>query len=398
MSERCRFIEAWLAQRESIVALCAQFGISEKTGHKFLRRFRESGPAGLAERSHAAHTRPQRVPPARVERILALRRAHPLYGPALLRDWLRLHEPEVPWPAASTIGVLLTRAGLVAPRRRRRDPLAARLLTERTAATAPNRVWTADFKGEFVVGTGARAPYCYPRTVLDLHSHFLLGCVALASTRVTSTRARFETLFRTYGLPDVLRTDNGVPFAHPQALGRLGRLAFWWVRLGIRPEHTPPGCPAANGAHERFHRTLKAHTAQPPAASLEAQQRRFTAFQQEYNRERPHTSVPAHRPPAALYTPSLRPYPTRRPTLEYATGTLVRRVAGDGHIKVHGTRLFLSTCLAGEPVGLTQRADGQLTIAYGALALGEFDLAQQRFHPQVRWYAPTPVAEEPPPR
>jgi transposase InsO family protein len=398
MSERCRFIEAWLAQRESIVALCAQFGISEKTGHKFLRRFRESGPAGLAERSHAAHTRPQRVPPARVERILALRRAHPLYGPALLRDWLRLHEPEVPWPAASTIGVLLTRAGLVAPRRRRRDPLAARLLTERTAATAPNRVWTADFKGEFVVGTGARAPYCYPLTVLDLHSHFLLGCVALASTRVTSTRARFETLFRTYGLPDVLRTDNGVPFAHPQALGRLGRLAFWWVRLGIRPEHTPPGCPAANGAHERFHRTLKAHTAQPPAASLEAQQRRFTAFQQEYNRERPHTSVPAHRPPAALYTPSLRPYPTRRPTLEYATGTLVRRVAGDGHIKVHGTRLFLSTCLAGEPVGLTQRADGQLTIAYGALALGEFDLAQQRFHPQVRWYAPTPVAEEPPPR
>jgi transposase InsO family protein len=389
MSERVRFINAWLAQRESVVALCARFGISEKTGHKLLRRYRAGGPAALADRSHAAHTRPHRVPPERVERILALRHAHPLYGPVLLRDWLRLHEPAVPWPAASTIGALLTRAGLVEPRRGRRDPLAARLLTERTAATTPNRVWTADFKGEFVVGTGARAPYCYPLTVLDLHSHFLLGCAALASTRVASTRAHFELLFRTYGLPDVLRTDNGVPFAQPQALGRLGRLAFWWVRLGIRPEHTPPGCPAANGAHERFHRTLKAHTAQPPAASLAAQQHRFTAFQHEYNTERPHTSVPARRPPAALYTPSRRAYPARLPALEYDPDTLVRRVAGDGHIKVHGTRLFLSTSLAGEPVGLTQRADGELTIAYGALALGEFDLALGRFHPRVRWYAPT---------
>ena len=148
-------------------------------------------------------------------------------------------------------------------------------------------------------------------------------------------------------------------------------------------------CPAANGAHERFHRTLKAHTAQPPAASLAAQQHRFTAFQHEYNTERPHTSVPARRPPAALYTPSRRAYPARLPALEYAPDTLVRRVAGDGHIKVHGTRLFLSTSLAGEPVGLTQRADGELTIAYGALALGEFDLALGRFHPRVRWYAPT---------
>lgn len=387
MSERLAFVQQCLSRRQSIVVICARFGISEKTGHKILARFREGGPAALADRSHAAHARPQHVEPATVARILALRRAHPLYGAAKLRDWLVQQEPEGRWPAASTIGTLLSRAGLI-PARRRRGAGPDALASTRAAAGAPNRVWTADFKGEFVVGTGARAPYCYPLTVLDLHSHFLLGCTALASTRVATARTTFEALFRTYGLPDVLRTDNGVPFAQPQALGRLGRLAFWWVRLGIQPEHIPPGQPAANGAHERFHKTLKAHTAAPPAASLAAQQARFAHFQGEYNTERPHESVVDRRPPASVYTPSLRAYPRRLPTLSYPATALVRRVAGDGSIKVHGTRLFLSTALAGEEVGLTQQQDAMLTIAYGQLALGEFDLTVGRFTPCVRWTGP----------
>jgi putative transposase len=384
MSERLAFVQQCLDRRQSIVAICARFGISEKTGHKILARFREGGPAALADRSHAAHTRPNHVDPAIAARILALRRKHPLYGAEKLRDWLVQHEPDGHWPAASTIGTLLTRAGLIPPRRRRSAGPDALAMT-RAAACAPNRVWTADFKGEFVVGTGARAPYCYPLTVLDLHSHFLLGCTALASTGVATARTTFAQLFRTYGLPDVLRTDNGVPFAQPQALGRLGRLAFWWVRLGIQPEHIPPGQPAANGAHERFHKTLKAHTAAPPAASLAAQQARFAHFQQEYNTERPHKSVADRRPPASVYTASVRAYPHRLPALVYPATALVRRVAGDGHIKLHGTRLFLSTVLAGEEIGVTQTIDATLTLAYGQLALGEFDLAASRFTPRVRW-------------
>jgi putative transposase len=387
MSERLAFVQQCLDRRQSIVAICARFGISEKTGHKILARFREGGPAALADRSHAALTRPNHVDPAVVTRVLELRRANPLYGAAKLRDWLVQHEPDGCWPAASTIGTLLTRAGLIPPRRRRRAGPDA-LVRTRAAADAPNRVWTADFKGEFVVGAGARAPYCYPLSVLDLHSHFLLGCTALTSTRVATARTTFEQLFRTYGLPDVLRTDNGVPFAQPLALGRLGRLAFWWVRLGIQPEHIPPGQPAANGAHERFHKTLKAHTAAPPAASLAAQQARFVAFQHEYNTERPHASVADRWPPASVYTASLRAYPRRLPTHVYPATALVRRVAGDGHIKIHGTRLFLSTALAGEVVGLTPQGDAALTIAYGHLALGELDLALGRFTPRVRWTGP----------
>ncbi len=375
-----------MRRRESLRAVCAEFGISEKTGHKWLHRFATDGPAGLADRSHARHGQAHQMSPAMAARIIALRKRHPLYGPEKLRDWLQLHEPAGGrWPAASTIGALLKRAGLV-DSRRRRGQTHARLASGRTAATAPNVVWTADFKGEFALSGGG--PECYPLTVLDLHSHFLLGCTALRSTAVPTARQCFERLFREYGLPEVLRTDNGVPFAQPNAIGRLGSLAFWWVRLGIRPEHTPPGQPAANGAHERFHKTLKAHTLGPPAPSFVAQQRRFDRFRSEYNDERPHASVAGHRPPGADYHGSPRAYPRRLPPMCYPEGTVVRRVSSAGAIKVREVSYSLSHNLAGEDVRLTDTHDDRLIVAYGPLELGEILLATNRFLPNVRWTFP----------
>lgn len=380
MSERLAFIQACLDRQVSIQEICAQFGISEKTGHKVLSRFRTEGMAGLAERSHARHAQAHRMSADVAAAIIALRKKYRAYGPVKLRDWLVQHEPERAWPAASSIGTLLQRAGLV--RSRRRHPSGVRMLTGRTAATAPNHVWTADFKGEFRL---TRGPYCYPLTVLDLHSHYLLDCTAQATTAVAPTRVAFARLFRTYGLPDVLRTDNGVPFAQPNALGRLGALAFWWVRLGIRPEHTTPATPAENGAHERFHKTLKAATTQPAAPSLAAQQRRFDHFQREYNTERPHASLPDHRPPGHTYAPSPRAYPARLPALEYPATADVRRVAAAGAIKWRNHLVFLSTNLAGEYVALLETDRDRVTIAYAALALGDLDLHTHRFTPGVRW-------------
>lgn len=390
MSERLEFIQACLNRSERITAICDRFGISEKTGHKWLARFRAEGEAGLAPRSRAPHT-PHRMPEAIADRILELRRTRRLDGPQKLRDWLVQHHPETCWPATSSIAALLVREGLVKPRRPRRPRGADRLTGELTPATAPNDVWTADFKGQFRVGSG---PYCYPLTVLDLNAHFLLGCDALPSTAVAGARPTFVHVFREYGLPVVLRTDNGVPFAQPNALGRLGALALWWVRLGIRPERTTPATPAQNGAHERFHRTLAAATARPPAATLRAQQRRFDAFRADYNTERPHAALPGHVPPAQVYgtgNATRRPYPPRLPPLWIPPEAEVRHVTPGGTIKWRARRVFLTTNLAGEVVCLTPSDSELVTVSYAALQLGDLDPYTGRFRPDVRWLGQPPA-------
>lgn len=385
MSERLAFIQACLDRTERIVEICDRFGISEKTGQKWLKRFREAGPGGLSDRSRARLEQPHRITPEVAHRLIALKRRYPLYGPAKLRDWLRIHEPREHWPAASSIGELLKRSGLIRPKRRRHSSEERKGLDgHRTRALEPNMVWTADFKGQFRLGR-ASASYCYPLTVLDLHTHFLLGCTALETISVVPTRKIFERLFREYGLPGVLRTDNGVPFAQPNALGRLGSLAFWCVRLGIRPEHITPARPSENGAHERFHKTLKAATIRPASDSLRSQQRRFDEFRSEYNTERPHQSLPEHRPPAHFYTSSPRSYPTRLPALVYPDDAFVRLVAETGYIKWRNHTLFLSSNLAGDYVSLSERDDDIFTIAYGALELGHIDSNTNRFTPRVRW-------------
>lgn len=384
MSERLAFIKACLDRDERIVEICDRFGISEKTGQKWLKRFREEGSSGLADRSRARLLQPHRITPEVTERIITLRRKYPLYGPAMLRDWLRIHEPEVHWPAASSIGELLKRANLIRTRRRHQSPERKALSGPSTRALEPNMVWTADFKGQFRLRRGSGV-YCYPLTVLDLHTHYLLGCKALETTSVAPTRQVFVRLFREYGLPLVLRTDNGIPFAQPNALGRLGALAFWWVRLGIRPEHITPARPSENGAHERFHKTLKAATTRPASQSLTAQQRRFDAYRTEYNNDRPHQSLPEHRPPGYLYTSSPRSYPARLPALVYPDSSLVRLVDGGGNIKWRGQALFLSGNLAGDYVSLSEGEHDIFTIAYGSLELGDLDSNTNRFTPRVRW-------------
>lgn len=383
MSERLAFITACLNRAERIVEICDRFGISEKTGQKWLHRFKTEGLEGLEDRSRAPQQQPHRMSAEIAAKIVKLRRRYPGYGAQKLRDWLTQHYPTERWPAASSIGALLTREHLIRrKRRRRRDAERAALDRARTPAFAPNTVWTADFKGEFRLTSG---PYCYPLTVLDLHTHYLLGCTALGTTAVATTRPVFVRLFQEYGLPSVLRTDNGAPFAQPNAVGCLGALAFWWVRLGIRPEHITPATPSENGAHERFHKTLKADATRPASATLGAQQRRFNRFRAEYNFDRPHESVPGRRPPGTCYTPARRPYPARLPAICYPNATDVRRVDTNGFIKWRTHHLFLSSNLAGEYVGLTETETDLVTIAYASLALGDFDHHTNRFMPRVRW-------------
>lgn len=380
MSQRLAFIKACLNRSERIVDICDRFGISEKTGHKWLHRFRSD--ESLGDRSHAPQHRPHRLSPEVAATILQLRRRYG-YGAQTLRDFLTQQYPDSHWPAASTIGALLEREHVI-HRKRRRSRQAERCALDsvRTPALEPNMVWTADFKGEFRLTSG---PYCYPLTILDLHSHYLLDCTALGTTAVVPTRQAFQRVFREYGLPSVIRTDNGVPFAQPNALGRLGSLAFWWVRLGIRPEHITPARPAENGAHERFHKTLKARATRPASPSLIAQQRRFDRFRQEYNTQRPHRSVPGRRPPSSIYTPASRPYPHRLPPICYPETSALRLVDSSGSIKWRTHHLFLSHNIAGDYVSLTETASELVTIAYASLALGDFDPHLNRFIPHIRW-------------
>jgi hypothetical protein len=243
-------------------------------------------------------------------------------------------------------------------------------------------VWTADFKGQFRLG--GIGSYCYPLTVMDLQTRYLLSCKALNSTAVGPTEKVFTHLFREYGLPHVIRTDNGIPFCQPNALGRLGRLGFWWVRLGIKPEHNKPATPSENGAHERFHRTLKNSVINPAAASMTTQQKRFDLFQDEYNNTRPHTSLPQHRPPGEFYVPSPRPYPKRLPAIEYPTHAQVRLVSETGAFKWNNTSFCISSNLAGQYVGLIE-SDTGLIVLYGELQLGIIEPVNLRFVPRLRW-------------
>jgi hypothetical protein len=231
-----------------------------------------------------------------------------------------------------------------------------------------NAVWTADFKGQFKTGDGR---YCYPLTVADGFSRFLLACQGLAGTLHEPTRRVFERLFKEFGLPAAIRSDNGVPFAS-EALGRLSRLSVWWIKLGIRPELIEPASPQQNGAHERMHRTLKASTARPAAATPAAQQRRFGAFRREYNELRPHEAL-GQKPPASLYQPSARPYPPEEPSIQYPGHFEVRRVSRNGGIRWHKGWLNVSSVLAEEQVGLEEVDDGIWSLFFGGLFLARFD-------------------------
>jgi putative transposase len=366
MDQRLLFIRDHARGAWPMAALCAQYGVSEKTGYKWLARYAEGGAAALADRSHAPHVVRHALPPALADALLALRAAHPRWGPRKLVAYLRDRAPNESWPAASTVGALLRREGLARPRRRR--PPLGHPGKPTTLVTHANQLWTADFKGQFKTRDGV---YCYPLTVCDAHSRFLLGCRALDSVREAGAEPVFRALFREYGLPEAIRTDNGVPFA-TTALGRLSRLAVWWIRLGIRPELTQPSHPEQNGRHERMHRTLKAETTRPPEATGRAQQRRFDAFRRDFNDVRPHEAL-GQRPPARVYTPSPRPYPARLPALDYPGHWEVRRVSRNGGVRWHNHWVNVSHVLGEEYVGLEPVADGLWSLYLGPVLLGRFD-------------------------
>ena len=384
MSQREEFIRLVHQRRHPITELCIAFGISEKTGHKWLSRFHREGALGLADRSHVPHLAPHQISPRVRREITRLREAHPTWGARKLRVVLARSSPEITWPASSTIGELLRREGLISTTRRRRYPKVTAgvpLDSGLTIARSPNDVWTTDFKGEFRLGPG---PYCYPLTVLDAQSRYLLGCTALLSTATVPVKVVFTRLFEKFGLPEVIRSDNGVPFASSPSLGRLSTLSVWWIRLGIRPERIAPGHPEQNGQHERMHKTLKAEATRPPSASLRHQQSRFDHFRREYNSLRPHEAL-GQREPASLYTPSRRHFPARLSPLEYPPHLELRCVGGNGMVAWRGQQFWLTRALAGEVIGLEETEEDTWTISFGPLTLGTYHPPSNIFLPETCW-------------
>lgn len=353
--------------------LCDRYGISPKSGYKWLARFAEEGRRGLADRSRAPHSCPHRMAPEVAGRLVAARGSHPSSGPRKLLDWLRERDPEGPWPAPSTVGDFLRRRGLVKPRRRRRPPFHPGVVPPTT--TGPNDLWTADFKGHFKTGDGV---YCYPLTIADHHTRFLLACQGLLSTKGTGARRGFTDAFRAYGLPAAIRTDNGVPFATTGIHG-LSQLNVWWMQLGIQHQRIRPARPQENGAHDRMHKTLKAGAIRPPRGSLAAQQRAFNQFRREYNEERPHEYLQG-RPPAARYRPSPRPFPERVPAPEYPGHFLVKRVTSGGTIRFKRKLLFLANPLRHLEVGLEEVNDGIWSLYFYRVLLARFDEREYILH------------------
>jgi transposase InsO family protein len=379
--QRMRFVLACLDDEESMAALCRRFGVSRPTGYKWLRRYREGGPELLSDRSSAPQAHPNQVRPEIEKRILSMRAAHPTWGSrkivaALARQSQRDRE-DLDWPAASTVGQMLKRAGLAFPRRHRRDRASATPgLCGTGAAQTPNHRWCADFKGWFRTGDGSR---CDPLTITDAHSRFLLRCQA-AQVAHSVVRGLFEATFREFGMPQAIRTDNGEPFASVGLKG-LSRLAVWWMRLGIAHERIEPGRPQQNGSHERMHGTLKRQTANPPAHSLRAQQARFDRFREEYNKQRPHEGLPDMATPGSIYRPSAQPYPDRLPEMAYPPGQQLRRVDDTGKFTFNGKKVRLCKPLSDQTIGLEPLreesaeldADRFWIVRFGSVDLGVLD-------------------------
>ncbi len=352
--------------------LCANFGISREIGYVVLRRYRESGAAGLVELNRAPQRHPNQTA-AEIERaVLGLREAHMRWGPRKLKRIMERDQPGRPWPATSTIGEMVKRAGLVAPRKKRRrtEPYTQPL----AHANQSNRVWCADFKGWFRSGDGARID---PLTISDAWSRYLLRSQAVEKTDTERVRAIFEAAFREYGLPEAIRTDNGAPFASP-AVGGLSRLAVWWMKLGIVPERIQAGHPEQNGRHERMHRTLKQDLR--PADDWRSQQRELDRFRQDYNQVRPHEALDMQTP-ASVYEPSPRNYPAREPEVEYPDTMEVRTVKSHGYFRWKKKDIFLTEVLWGEPIGLLPIGDGLFNIYFADRPLIGFDACRGKLVP-----------------
>jgi transposase InsO family protein len=363
---RTEMLNGWLSQEYSITELSESYSVSRKTIYKWIERYLSQGKGGLAELSREPHHHPNATPEEVVKAILAVKKCRMRWGPRKVMAKLRSDNPTLKWPADSTAHEILKRYGFVRPRKyRHHTPPYTEPFLERDQ---PNRVWSADYKGHFRMGDGR---LCYPLTISDNHSRYLLGCWGLTRPTLEQTQPCFEWVFRHMGLPDAIRTDNGVPFASI-GLGGLSRLSVWFIKLGIRPERIEAGCPEQNGRHERMHRTLKESTASPPKRNMQEQQKAFNRFLDEYNSERPHEAL-GQKPPASVYRPSLRPCPAKLLKVEYDTDTTVRYVHTQGYIKWHSNLLFLSETLIGEYVALKPIDNHLWEVSYTFYPLGILD-------------------------
>ncbi len=371
VEDRKAFIEAWKTQRFSKSELCRRFGVSRKTGRKWIDRVVVEGQVGLEDRSRSAHHRPNQTPESIVRALLKVKHQHPDWGPVTVVNWLRRNKPRQNWPAPSTTGEIFKRHGLVKPRNRRhRTPPHTEPLRH---AIKPHSLWSADFKGQFKMGNGK---LCYPLTVTDNCSRFLITCQGLYSIALDPVKKHYKRAFRRWGLPQAIRTDNGWPFASP-TLGGLNALSIWLLKLDVMPERMTPGHPEQNPRHERMHRTLKAASINPPKFNLSAQQRSFNRFRKDYNYERPHQSLD-NKCPGDLFGISSRPFADRLPEVEYPGSCQVRRVRTDGSIKWAGQLLYASTALAGEPLGFKPIGNDLWQVYFARLVLGVLDQRLRR--------------------
>jgi putative transposase len=363
LDERMRFVIAVEQREEPFAAVCRRYGVSRKTGYKWLSRFEDAGVAGLLDRSRAPLHHPQGIAEAIVAQCLAIRRAHPTWGPRKVRAFLERHAPATDWPVASTIGALFDREGLTVKRRlRRRSPPSSQPFADCRAA---NDVWCIDFKGWFLTGDGAR---CEPLTLSDAHTRYLLRCQALRRTDGDHVWPVLDAAFREFGLPRRLRSDNGSPFASCGA-GGLSRLSVKVIKAGVVPERIAPGKPQQNGRHERMHLTLLQEAASPPARNLREQLKRLRDFQHLFNEQRPHESL-GDATPADCYTASPRRFDGVLREPEYGDHEEVRRVRHNGEIKWQGQTIYISEALAGEPVGVRDEGAAGWTVCYGPIVLG----------------------------
>lgn len=373
VSERIHFIEDYLSGCYTITELAARYFVSRKTLYKWLARHDREGRGGLEDRSRAPAECPHRTADAVEESIVAFRRRFPFMGPKKIIARLTELEPLVTWPAPSTAGDILSRRGLTEHGKRRAHPIYPSRMPSKP--TAPNDVMTIDFKGQFRLGNHE---YCYPLTIVDGFSRYILACDALTSTGYEGARRVMQRVFREFGLPNRILSDNGSPFASA-GLGHLSRLSLWWVRLGIGIERIVPGNPQQNGSHERMHKTLKEQTTRPPAVDAKGQQRKFDTFVREFNHERPHESL-GQRRPATIYTPSPRPYPEWVPRLAYPGHMETRIVTDNGMITWKNHLVFASHTLARQKLGFEEIDDGIWSVYLGTVLIARFDERDRRFY------------------
>ena len=372
VDERLRFI-ARLLDGEKMAAVCEEFGISRKTGYKIFERYKDAGLVGLTDRSRRPHRHANQLPMAVEKLIVRLKKEYPHWGAPKLRERLKQRWPEVACPAISTVHAVLDRRGLV----RRRGQTRRRLVgTPLTRPLTPNALWCADYKGEFLLGNRR---YCYPLTITDFASRYLIACEAQLTTKERYAFTVFERAFQDFGLPEAIRTDNGVPFASAHALYGLSKLAVWWLRLGIGLERIAPGHPEQNGRHERLHLTLKTEATHPAAPNLLQQQARFDTFVQRYNEERPHQALDMQTP-ASRYTASPRPYDGLE-ELDYPAHDWTAIITTCGRICYQRRKINVSQVFAGQKVGVKQVDEHIWLVTFMHYDLGYFDDETGRLEP-----------------